>query len=228
MDRRQRNTQTDTKPNILLIVPCIEAFVHCELAQVINWWTINDGCIKQFGLRTEYVQSAMPVDFARNLGVQMLLKDNSKFTHILYIDNDIIPPMKALLKMLRHDKPVVAAACYMMEYINYEAYPRIVAYKDDEFYEGDGLEEVDAVTGGCFMVKREVLEAIELPAFKFKYNEDGLITLSEDLYFAEKVKQAGFKLYTDFNLKCEHYRPIRIGCVANRIERLKHDTISKT
>ena len=66
------------------------------------------------------------------------------------------------------------------------------------------LIKVDGVGTGMLLVHRDVFKAIDPPWFKFQYTPDGLIELSEDYYFSEKAKKAGFELFIDPNCVCGH------------------------
>ena len=68
----------------------------------------------------------------------------------------------------------------------------------------DRLMKVDGVGTGCLLIHRDVLKAIDPPWFKFQYTHDGTIELSEDYYFCEKAKAAGFELFLDPNCVCGH------------------------
>jgi len=65
--------------------------------------------------------------------------------------------------------------------------------------EKDGsLVKVDAVGGGCLLIHREVLAKVPRPWFSAR--EGG----TEDFYFCRKAKQAGFEIYGDMSVICDH------------------------
>lgn len=70
---------------------------------------------------------------------------------------------------------------------------------------GEGLFEVDATGSGCFLVHRRVIESVIRPWFMREYDEDGIVTKGHDYLFCEKVKKAGFKVWTHTGYPCEHY-----------------------
>jgi hypothetical protein len=51
------------------------------------------------------------VHWSRNELVTACYVSGNPFTHVLFVDDDIIPEQDALIRMLRHDKPIVAAVC---------------------------------------------------------------------------------------------------------------------
>jgi hypothetical protein len=72
----------------------------------------------------------------------------------------------------------------------------------------DRLIKVDGLGTGMLLIHRDVLKTIEPPWFQFKYDKDGLIELSEDYYFCEKAKKAGFELFVDPNCVAGHAKYI--------------------
>lgn len=64
----------------------------------------------------------------------------------------------------------------------------------------EDLIECDGVGGGCLLIHRQVLDAIEPPWFE--YNKGTFV--GEDFYFCRKVQAAGFKIFTDPGVICGH------------------------
>jgi len=64
----------------------------------------------------------------------------------------------------------------------------------------DDLVECDGVGGGCLLVHRQVLDAIEPPWFE--YNPGTFV--GEDFFFCRKVQAAGFKIFLDPGVICGH------------------------
>jgi len=64
----------------------------------------------------------------------------------------------------------------------------------------EDLIECDGIGGGCILVHRRVLDAIEPPWFQ--YNPGTYI--GEDFYFSRKVQAAGFKIFVDPGVICGH------------------------
>jgi len=64
----------------------------------------------------------------------------------------------------------------------------------------EDLIECDGVGGGCLLIHRQVLDAIEPPWFE--YNKGTFV--GEDFYFCRKVEAAGFKIFVDPGVICGH------------------------
>ena len=58
---------------------------------------------------------------------------------------------------------------------------------------------------GEISTKREVMEKVKRPAFMFTQTDQwGIEGLSEDIFFAERVVDAGFDEYNDYGVLCDH------------------------
>jgi len=64
------------------------------------------------------------------------------------------------------------------------------------------LVEVGACGDGCLLLRRLVLEAIPAPRWEFRGE------LNHDLVFSGKIRQAGFQIYADLNVRVGHVLPI--------------------
>ena len=70
----------------------------------------------------------------------------------------------------------------------------------------EGLQEVDAIGSGCFLVSRRVIEAVkDQQPFARQWGDDGLVELGCDFSFCRKVKAAGFKIWAHYDYICNHY-----------------------
>jgi len=170
-------------------------------------------------VRHSYMQ---PVDANRNKMVKSFLQDEEN-DWLLMIDNDVVPP-KDILKMVECGKPVVSATVTIKK----GSVPQPVILKEEgdqyrqvnigEFVdeEQDGLIQVDGVGTGCLLVRRDVLEGMQPPWFKFLYNEeDGSLKLGEDFYFSRRLKQNGVPIHVSTEFVCSHFKKIDLTEVAN-------------
>jgi hypothetical protein len=66
---------------------------------------------------------------------------------------------------------------------------------------------LDAISSGVIIIKRKVLEEVKKP-FEEKFDDEGCIINSDDMYFAFKVKQKGFEIWTHFDYFCSHYKTV--------------------
>ena len=73
----------------------------------------------------------------------------------------------------------------------------------------DGLQEVDCIGSGCFVVKREVMMALQdQQPFMRQWRQDGLVERGGDFSFCEKVKAKGFKIWAHYDYLCHHFNEV--------------------
>lgn len=119
-------------------------------------------------------------------------------THILFIDDDMEFPYDAAVKLIAHDKDIVAA--------NYTSrvFPVVpLAYRDNgrihSMYRS-GLECVDYAPAGLMLIKTSVFGKIAKPWFLAPTKADGDEGISDDVYFCRKCNAAGIGTWIDHDL----------------------------
>lgn len=171
-----------------------------------------------------FTYKVSPVDRARNQCVDWFLKQPLNLTHLFFVDADTVPPYDALEKLLSVDKDVVTGLTPMLQHDKekdtwgtmYNAFKPVI-YDD----EGNPKTEVVDISGGivpvhrfggsCLLIKRKVFEKLERPYFKFELKDNGLDHVkSEDIYFADKARDAGFELWAHTGVMCGHYKQVRL------------------
>lgn len=77
---------------------------------------------------------------------------------------------------------------------------------------GGGLQRVDAVGTGCFLVARRVFEDPEMRKAPFQrtYHEDGTVDKGNDIAFCERARARGFEIWCHYGYPCRHFNEIEI------------------
>lgn len=117
-------------------------------------------------------------------------------THILWLDSDMTFPADTALRLLRHDKDIVAIN-YVMRRDNW----RPIAKRDGKrisSLDATGLESVDEIGMGVFLMKTSVVKDIPSPRFWYS-----TLTETEDLYFCRLLRNAGHEIWIDHDLSRE-------------------------
>jgi len=80
----------------------------------------------------------------------------------------------------------------------------------------EGLQRVDAIGTGCFLVARRVFNPPEMRAGAFLRTlyPDGTVNKGNDLSFCERVRRAGFAIWCHYDYPCRHYQEIDLHDVA--------------
>jgi len=76
------------------------------------------------------------------------------------------------------------------------------------------------------MFKRKVFEAIERP-YEFQYHRNGTLALTCDFDVFQKAQKAGFKLWIDYSIICDHVRSASLKSVQNCLATEKNRTIQE-
>jgi len=156
------------------------------------------------------------VDAMRNAIVHKLLQHPASYSHLLFLDADMVWPTDVLTRMLAHHERDVISALYCLkggthapvamlnpqwnDHIGAEVYDF-----DTDYREGlSDVREVEVVGMGCTLIRREVLEALKNPWFHYDKNADGWPVVSEDVPFCRKAREAGFRVWFDRSIKCGH------------------------
>lgn len=131
----------------------------------------------------------------RNEGAKLLLEHGAEW--ILFIDSDMEFPPNSLLRLLRNNLDIVGADYRRRGY----PFDRLGKFDETMPQSESGLVERLFIGFGLFMVRDNVLRALELPWFERKYVKEGCIT--EDITFCERARNAGFKVWADLDLSKE-------------------------
>lgn len=139
----------------------------------------------------------------------------------LSIDADN-PPTRNPLDLIELDKDIIGLPTPVWHYtgeipgerpIYFNAYRNAVGedgYK--EWLPQDGLQRVDAIGTGCFIVARRVFENPEMRKAPFarKCNEDGTVDRGNDISFCERATAQGFEIWAHFDYPCMHFQELNL------------------
>jgi len=173
------------------------------------------------------------VHFARTkcLGADVLRGKNQKpfnnnipYTHLAWIDSDIVWQPEQIGDLLLRDKDIVSG---LYSQTNRE---NLVAYKicDQEFFKKNGyfqsltrkeienesnLIEVEYTGMGFMLIKKGVFESLEYPWFTsqiMNIDNDIQDIASEDATFCKKAKEKGYKIFVDPSVLVGHEKSLII------------------
>lgn len=216
---KQQTFEINPDTRILIGLPTMGAINASLVAHLIKW-------AKEFPkgvINFYFTYKVQPVDRARNQIVDFFLK-RENLTHLFFVDSDTIPPADAVIRLLSQDKDIVTGLTPML--VNdkekgvwgtfYNAFLPIRdaagnTVRTECPKENTGLVEVERCGGSCIMIKREVFSKLETPYFKFVLKDNGLDhVVSEDVYFCDRAREAGLKIYADTSIVCNHHKEVML------------------
>lgn len=134
----------------------------------------------------------------RELMVKKVLQNN--YTHILFLDSDMTFPMDLPQRMLAHRKEFVAANCVTRKKpilpIAHDMAAKRISSKNLT-----GLQEVDRVGLAVAMIEVQAIKRISgPPLFLMDWIPALGVYCGEDVYFCQKLREVGVKLYVDHDV----------------------------
>lgn len=195
---------TNQKPNKVFIgIPSKNAHLHARLVQAI---------VPQLKeLPFVILSGVSPVARARNLITKEFLASDA--THLFMVDDDTIPPVDAIEKLLAVDADVVTGVTPILRqgsrttniYFDVSGVP--MSFKDIEHKKKPF--EVRGCGASCILIRRDVLEKIGIPYFAELWGTDGE-HVSEDIYFCNRAEEEKFKILCEPTVICKHARTVVI------------------
>lgn len=132
--------------------------------------------------------------------------------YLLMIDNDVIPPIDALERMLVHKKDVLVIPVWHFEDSTGDIHLNIIQNFEEidtrahrMYFEGHGLERVSTSSFACILISKKVLQ-------RFNVENESLVTWTpllgkecldkpSDNIFFRKALKFGFESYVDWDIK---------------------------
>lgn len=135
----------------------------------------------------------------------------NKCSHILFLDDDVIPPKDTLVRLLAHNLDIVGGH-YLMRNFPHQPIAFSNALPDGacEYLINNDLQtgviEVVATGLGCCLIKTSVFEGLKRPYIRL--GELQADHWCDDLGFFKRVREAGYKIHVDLDLLVGHYATV--------------------
>lgn len=164
-------------------------------------------CLANLDETPKEVLFATGIDIGANRNRIVRHALSGDYSHVWFVDDDMIFPKDHLLRLLAHNQPVVASL-----YLNRKPpfYP--VAYNSMTLVDGvpvwkpvslqgapsEGLGEIVGAGTGGMLIRTEVFRAIEYDTW-FEHHQS-----TDDLAFCQRVTAAGFPIFLDLGATMGH------------------------
>ncbi len=121
--------------------------------------------------------------------------------YLLFLDTDMVFPPYTLSQLLSHEKDIVGAT-----YRKRVPPHTLLGYiKDAENQprEPGELWEMTGMPGGCLLIKMDVFNHITKPWFRESYKDNDDQQGTEDYYFSDAARAAGYQIWCDSKLTAD-------------------------
>jgi GT2 family glycosyltransferase len=164
-----------------------------------------------------YERGHVSAGMTRNLIVNKFLASGADV--LVMVDDDVYPAANAatIIDRLEEGFDIVGAAYPIFKPELGWPIPVPAAFRvDGGDYEilpaTGGIVECDAIGTGCVAIRRDVLEAMEVP-FAETMTDDGAGIVSDDFVFCRCARDAGWRIGVDFDVRCDHLVRVSLGAV---------------
>lgn len=128
---------------------------------------------------------------------------DARSEYVLTVEDDTFPRSDALVKLyelVRANPKCAVGAWYPKKEKAHQGAHIILKDGKRQFLDNKvlGVHEVYTLSMGCTLYPIEMFKSIAYPWFKTTTN------LSQDSFFSQLAREAGYKLLVDTNIKCEH------------------------
>lgn len=190
--------------NTKLVFVCIpsrdlwKAEFGIHLARMVGFCCLNKTHDGGFVLPYPQMATGSSVADNRNILVKSALDGNA--THVLFVDDDQMFPPDTIHRLLAHDLDIVGA-----NIVRKESNPRTNSRKLNStecawtYKDSTGLEEVDFVGTGLILIKTEVFKKLGMPYYFYDIEKQ----IGEDVFFCNRARDNGYKVYIDHDLSKE-------------------------
>ena len=157
-----------------------------------------------------------PTDAARNEICQKALDDGVDALVFIDADHSFMP--EAVARLIAANRPVITGR-YHVKAPPFQptlyVFPKgaHIKGKFKSIHYGQGIFPVDRCGAGALVIRREVLQAIGFPWFRYAEDPEPPhdLSVSEDFYFCERAQAEGFTIWADWDATFDHISVHPVG-----------------
>jgi hypothetical protein len=220
------NNQKKTVPQILIIVFSTyerTGWYHPDLAAFLESLREN----RNYATLYSKAHNFIPIDGGRNTAANNYKGVGADW--LLMIDNDMSPPLNILdcIKDAPEDAAVVVPKFYLWD----EDKLKVKLCWGMQTADGGdmvnhlepGWHELTHCGTGLIFIRPEVFQKVPAPWFWRTYDEMVNMQSTEDINFAHKVREHGFKIYGNGKYEVGHHHTCNLSAVNRAIQQARMD-----
>jgi len=196
-------------------------------------WRLASGAINRTLPRHLLIEGArriksakFPTDVARNEICRNMLKGNEDY--LLFLDADMTFPLDLVERLVAEEAPVITARYHAKKppfhaiaFVKHRTLDGPHRYQAVHY--GRGVFEIERCGAGALLIRRDVLDALQVRIgdewFRYQRGPDEAdhhdFTISEDFWFCQQVREAGFSIFCHWDVECEHLSTLPITRESN-------------
>lgn len=173
------------------------------------------------------------VDALRDASADLALREG--FTHLLFLDADMVWPTDVIERMLRHYDAGIVGGLYCLKGPPYAP----VALADEVPVDGSSIRHyafqteygralvpVNVLGMGCTLVPVQVFRDLGArPWFEYGNDDLGWPLVSEDVTFCQRAQAAGYPILFDPTVKCGH---VNVQVIDERFHKRYQQSVKET
>lgn len=208
-------------PKILLTIPNTG-----DLNRELAMWLLEVQQVEAHNCRVNG-RIFFPMDrpYEQNQNAIALFFEEEQYDFWISIDADN-PPRKNIIDLVFLNKDMIGCPTPVWKYVKGRGERPIMwnAYdylQDQDAYAEhspkEGLQKVDAVGTGCFVIHQRCFPTCPRGEGPFDRIKDskGLVYKGNDISFCERLQQNGFEIYAHYDYPCNHFNTVNLIDVAS-------------
>jgi len=158
------------------------------------------GSVRSFKRATYQIELGYATDIARCRLVRMVRQEH--YSHTLFVDDDMSFPADGAERLFAHGKHIIAAnyTCRVFPVLPLSGHNGMRVFSKGK----TGLQQVDYAPTGFMLIDNSVFDKLDMPWFQTTFQpHDPENWMSDDVWFCNKARAAGFEIWVDHDLSNE-------------------------
>jgi hypothetical protein len=183
-------TRDTSRPFVLCAVPSFD-YVATDFAMTFAAMLMQPD--RSYDAAIQNIKGSVIQDARNELAASAL---SGAFSHVFFVDSDIVLAVDAIEKLLSHQAPIVGA-----DYAKRQE-PRAMAGKPKGHAPNGVLQAMEHLGFGCMLINTAVFERVPKPWFAYPTNTQN--STGEDRWFCQRAIRAGYTVWCDRSLIVGH------------------------
>lgn len=162
---------------------------------------VHKSALEGLDFTVHIMQGASVIPRARQLAVEMAVKHD--FTHLLFLDDDMVFPPSLIDQLKSGDHDVVGVNYVRKDAKNPSPLTHGINGNAVSSVDKVGVQEVGWIGFGAVLIKVAAVKDIPSPLFEQRWMDDRKDFIGEDFYFCGKVRAHGIKIHVDHDASQE-------------------------